>query len=91
MCGVSSIYLQKIFFLRSIVDGYFEELALSGFSETQVQAIMDIGLIEYSTKDYVPGEQEQSYLKRFPDAFIPEFVSWYELTPLGKAVLEKLD
>jgi uncharacterized protein (TIGR02391 family) len=76
--------------LEDIVDGFFETLALSGFCETQVQAVMDIGLVEYSTKAYVPDEQDQSYLERFPDAFIPEWVGWYELTPLGKAVLEEL-
>ena len=74
-----------------IVDGFFETLALSGFCETQVRAVMDIGLVEYSTKTYVPDEQEQSYLDRFRDAVIPEFVGWYALTPLGKTVLEELD
>lgn len=73
------------------VDGFFETPALSGFCETQVHAVMDIGLVEYSTRAYVPDEQEQSYLERFPGAFIAEFVGWYELTPFGKAVLEELD
>src|SRR6266567_1533688 len=29
------------------VDGYFEDLALNGFSEAQVQAVIEVGLIEY--------------------------------------------
>lgn len=29
------------------VDGYSEDLAFNGFSEAQVQAIIEVGLIEY--------------------------------------------
>ena len=70
---VERVYVNLLHFLDGytipddIVDGFFETLAPSGFCETQVHAVMDIGLVEYSTKAYVPDEQEQSYLERFPD------------------------
>jgi hypothetical protein len=51
------------------VDGYFEDLALNGFSETQVQAIIEVGLIEFFIRDYVPDEQDLLCLQRSPNIF----------------------
>jgi uncharacterized protein (TIGR02391 family) len=71
-----------------IVDGFFEALALSGFSERQLQAVIDIGLVKYCIEPYVPSEAEWSSVERFGDTFIPDSVGWFALTPLGKAVMQ---
>jgi hypothetical protein len=73
------------------VDGYFEDLALHGFSEAQVQAVIEVGFIEYFLKNYVLDEQDLLWLPRDPHAFFPDTVGRYELTPLGKALVEELD
>jgi hypothetical protein len=63
-------------------DGFFEALALNGFSEDQYIAVIELDLAEYQEVPYKPGPEEV-YRQ---DA--PETVGWFELTHLGKYVIE---
>jgi uncharacterized protein (TIGR02391 family) len=69
------------------VDGFFEDLSLKGFSDTQVQALIEMGLVEYVTKPYVPSELDLHDYSVFP----PESISWFELTKLGKEIVTNLE
>lgn len=64
------------------VDGFFEDLAERGFSEEQVQAVVETDLIEYITEPYTPSE-----LDRLDDMLCPDTISWFQLTKLGKDVI----
>ncbi|HIJ74624.1 MAG TPA: TIGR02391 family protein, partial [Candidatus Hydrogenedentes bacterium] len=39
--------------VNDVVDGFFEELALKGYSERQLGAVIDTGLIEYLSSRYI--------------------------------------
>jgi len=64
------------------IDGFYYELAIRGYADVQVQAVIDTRLVEYIT-DYfvVPPELEQER------DTLPETVGWFELTELGKKVV----
>jgi len=67
-----------------VCDGFYEELDQKGFGEEEVIALIEVGLVEYKSKEYIPNLGE-------PDDFIIDEIGWFELTPLGKKVLSKLD
>ena len=63
-------------------NGYIEGLDMSGFHDTQVQAVVELGLVEYRYKDYVPLMEELN--DSFPP---PDTIGWFELTDLGKSAV----
>ena len=65
-----------------VCDGFYEDLASGGFSESQLQAMFDLGLAEYRTESYSPSEIESIY-----DPAVPEELGIFELTELGNTVL----
>jgi uncharacterized protein (TIGR02391 family) len=69
------------------VDGFFEDLSLKGFSDTQVQALIEVGLVEYVAKPYVPSELDLDDYSVLP----PDSISWFELTKLGKEIVTNLE
>lgn len=62
-----------------INDGFFEDLALKGFTENQLRALLDVGLIEYDVSlletDIINNPEE------FND------VGVFKVTPLGQSVI----
>lgn len=65
-------------------DGFYEELAKKGYGEEEVIALIEIGLVEYKSKEYIPHPN-------YPDDFIIDEIGWFELTPLGKKILSKIE
>jgi hypothetical protein len=60
-------------------DGLFEDLYERGYTDHQFQSVFDLGLIEYK-KTY------HNIINKPPDL---ETLGWFELTPIGQAVLNK--
>jgi len=68
-----------------VCDGFYEDLAAGSFSESQLQAVLDLGLVEYTTKPYMHSEFESVY-----DPTVAEELGIFELTKSGIAVLNDL-
>lgn len=62
-------------------DGFFEELANSGFSDNQYSYMFELGLVLYKSTDW----QHESPL----GDIIDDKFGWIEATPLGKLVLQE--
>jgi len=71
-----------------VCDGFYEDLAYKGFSDNQVQAVFDIGLVEYVTKPYTPSKLDRLAFNNLPP---PEELGWFELTKLGKEISTNLE
>jgi len=68
-----------------VADGLYEHLIMNGFTDTQVQAVIEVDLIEYISEDYyTPVEliNEQDTLS--------STLGRFELTELGKKVVASL-
>jgi uncharacterized protein (TIGR02391 family) len=76
--------IDRYYIIDDANDGLFEKLALNGFSEDQYIAVLELDLAEYQEVPYKP-RPEEIYRQ---DA--PETVGWFELTHLGKFVVESL-
>jgi hypothetical protein len=66
-----------------IVDGFFEDLYENGFTDGQMHSVIDLGLVEYITKKYIPTTEELKH-----SHFIPDELSCFDLTNLGKKLIE---
>ena len=66
-----------------VVDGFFEDLYEKGFIDEQMHSVIDLGLVEYITKKYFPTTEEVKH-----SHFISEEVSWFDLTNLGKKLID---
>jgi hypothetical protein len=66
-----------------VVDGFFEGLAERGFTEAQMRAVIDVGLLEYKTSA-LPVDHKLN-----PDE--NEEIGVFELTALGREVTEAAD
>jgi len=66
-----------------INDGFFEYLYTNGFIDDQLTSVLELGFIEYITKEYVP----ESFELKNPD-FIPNEISCFSLTELGKKIIK---
>lgn len=64
-------------------DWLFDHLLKNGFTERQLQAVMDLGLLVYVSDDFIPPSDidKSTYL-------FPETIGWFALTELGKRELE---
>lgn len=64
-----------------VCDGFYEELAYKGLSESHVQAVIETGLVEYITEPYIPSAMDKHVV------YIPDELGCFQLTTLGKEVL----
>lgn len=67
-----------------VCDGFYEDLKAKGGSNSQFQAILDLGFVEYLTEPYTPSEFESAY-----DA--PEELGIFRLTESGSTFLNELE
>jgi uncharacterized protein (TIGR02391 family) len=65
------------------VDGFYENLYERGFRDSQLQAVIELDLVYYQVKDYVPSTYEL-----LTDSY-PYTMGWFELTDLGKKAVMK--
>ena len=65
-----------------IVDGFWEDLYEKGFTDEQMHSVIDLGLVKYITKKYLPTTEEVKH-----SHFIPDKISWFDLTNLGKKLI----
>ena len=72
-------FLDGYTFPEESFDGFYEDLALKGFSDIQLQAVLDTGLVEYVVEPYIP-----SAFERIND--LPESLGCFHLTPMGKEI-----
>ncbi len=66
-----------------VVDGFYEGLYENGFTDRQMYSVIDLGLVEYITKKYIPTTEELKH-----SHFIPDELSCFDLTNLGKKLIE---
>lgn len=64
------------------VDGIIEQMVSMGLSQDNVQAVVDVGLVEYAERPYVPSMIDDSLHETPPDR-----IGWFTLTALGEHVL----
>ncbi len=78
-------FLNDTVFPDHVCDGFYEDLASGRFSESQLQAVLDLDLVEYTTRPYMHSKFEGAY-----DPTVPEELGIFELTKQGIAVLNDL-
>lgn len=64
-----------------VVDGFYEDLYERGFRDSQLEAVIELDLVQYQVEDYVPSTYELLH-----DSY-PDTMAWFELTELGKKVV----
>lgn len=76
-------------FSVEVCDGFYEDLAVRGYGETEVGALIDTGLIEYVTRDHcqIPDDLPDDWIDVYIEASNEE-VGWFELTQQGESVLK---
>lgn len=62
-----------------VVDGFYEDLYERGFRDSQLEAVIELDLVQYQVEDYVPHPYELLHGHSYPDT-----MGWFELTDLGK-------
>lgn len=65
-----------------VCDGFYENLASQGFSNSQLQAVTETGLVEYVSKPYITSE-----LDEISNSLPPDELGIFKLTDLGKILL----
>ena len=64
------------------VVGFHEDLYKRGFRDSQLEAVIQLDLVQYRVKDYVPSTYELSHNLSYPDT-----MAWFERTDLGKSAV----
>ena len=59
--------------------GFYENLYERGFRDSQLEAVIELDLVQYQVEDYVPSTYELLHDPSYPDT-----MAWFELTDLGK-------
>lgn len=78
-------FLSDCVFPEDVMDGFFEDMAKRGFTQSQMKAVIDTGLLDYKSEEVeVPQAMRDSY----DDP--TEMIGSFSLTPLGKEVLRDL-
>lgn len=77
-------FLEGNILIDHVCDGFFEDLASKGFSDSQLQAAVEIGLVEYISSPYVPSKLDKN------DSFHPEELGCFQLTTLGVKIIDSL-
>jgi uncharacterized protein (TIGR02391 family) len=62
--------------------GFYEDLYERGFYDSQLDAVIELDLVQYQVEDYVPSTYELLY-----DSY-PDTMGWFELTDLGKKAVK---
>lgn len=65
-----------------VSDGFWEAFYARGFQESQLDAVIELRLVQYHVEDYVPSIEEVIH-----DPFLPSTIGWFQLTDLGKRAL----
>ncbi len=78
-------YLDGSILSDHVCDGFYEELASKGLSDSHVQAVIETSLVEYISKPYIPSE-----LNKDDNVSPPDELGSFQLTNLGAEVLENL-
>jgi uncharacterized protein (TIGR02391 family) len=78
------ILIDGDYVLDNAIDGLAEKLANKGYSQEQMQALIEVGLLEYQSQKYIPSLDELNN-----DEFIPEEIGFFQLTYLGKNLTNK--
>ena len=63
-----------------VCDGFYEDLAQRGYGSEEIEALIEVGLVEYKSEEYIPHPSES-------DDFIPDEIGYFELTPLGTKII----
>ncbi|MBI3766722.1 MAG: hypothetical protein HY277_09525 [Ignavibacteriales bacterium] len=74
-------FLDEQQFPGEVFDGFFEDLANSGFNDKQYSSMFDLGLVVYKSTDW---QNETPWGDVIDDKY-----GWIEATPLGKLVLQE--
>jgi hypothetical protein len=75
--------LDSYYILDDVTDGFWEELAYKDFGEDEVTAVIEVGLVEYISKEYIPTANELKI-----DFNVPDEIAWFILTKLGEDILK---
>jgi len=65
-----------------VIDGFYEDLYTCGFEDKQVDALIDVGLVEYIVDGYIATEP------LYERGNSPSKLGHFELTLLGREILE---
>jgi hypothetical protein len=68
---------------ESTYDGLYESLAESGFGEAELEAVIELNLVEMHSAEF------ETPINQLSDE--TEIVEWFELTELGRETLQSLD
>ena len=79
-------FLRDYTFPEDVNDGYFEDLFQQGFSQEQVDAVIDTGLVEYESNEVDVPE----VMRAFVDGST-EIMGTFKLTVVGDRVLQQLN
>ena len=63
-----------------VCDGFFEDLAMRGFTDDQYEKLFELNIVCYEEKPYKPDESELEP---------PERIGFFELTDIGKELLKE--
>jgi len=64
--------------------GFYEHLYERGFRDSQLEAVIELDLVQYQVEDYVPHPYELLH-----DHSYPGTMGWFELTDLGKKAVAR--
>lgn len=64
--------------------GFYEHLYERGFRDSQLEAVIELDLVQYQVEDYVPHPYELLHDHSYPDT-----MGWFELTDLGKRAVKE--
>lgn len=71
--------------IDDVFDGFYETLAYKGYGDEQVQALVDVGLVEYTSEPVTPSLEDLTH-----DSYSLDMIGHFELTLLGSEVLGDL-
>ena len=78
-------FLDGYTIVDGVADGFWEDLREQGFTDDQMHFVIDLGLVEYITKQYVPNTRKEM----LDDPNIPDEISRFELSDPGKDLVKK--
>lgn len=81
--GVLLTLLDNYHMPETTYDGLNEDLAGSGFGESELKAVFDLNLVEMHSSDY------EDPTDRFSD--FTETIEWFQLTELGQTALQAIN
>ena len=67
-----------------VCDGFYEDLSSKGFSESQLQAVIETDLVEYISEPYIADESDGIS----NDPLVPDELGSFQLTLLGRSIVK---